>query len=568
MGLIDNITVGISVKTAELTKGLSSASSSISKFVGGITKIAAPLAAIATVGATFSKLGSSMDAIDDLGASADKIGVAAESLQTLRFAAGQSDVEIGTLDAGLKKLNLQMGQAANGAKPAQEAFAALGLDFQKLGTLTATDQFAVIAEKIKNIDNPAQQAAAAVEIFGKSGAELLPLLKVGASGITELEKKANDLGVVLTTDQISGVKEANDAVGRLSAAWDGMFNSVIAAVAPVITTVIDWFTTGFSAIKKAFGLFYDFSRSVIGGIGKSFAWLIEPVNKVIRWIWDGFKNLFGGIVDGFVWAYNKAAGVLGWDKISNPFNEMASSITADTADLTAGMDQFSTSIEDAGKSTNELSDKLTNLTADWQTQLETVGMSSRETEIHKLKALGATDAEIAKLQELDKAIQAKEDAQKAMADEETRLLNEKTRAIDDQKAAQKAMEDEGKSITESLKTDAEKAQDEISNLQKHLASGTINQETFERGLAKVQEGISGGAKAAPDLSPVASLASNARFGSAEAYSTIAASRGVNTDPMSRLQTTSEKSLKEQQKQTQIFNTIAALLQPQSEPAFL
>jgi len=99
--------------------------------------------------------------------------------------------------------------AAGGSKEATKALAALGLSVEDLATQTSTQQFQTIASAINSIENPAQRAAAAVAVFGKSGAQLLPTFR-------ELPENLRTANTFLGSfrDGVQGVNpDAIDAIG-------------------------------------------------------------------------------------------------------------------------------------------------------------------------------------------------------------------------------------------------------------------------------------------------------------------------------------------------------------------
>jgi hypothetical protein len=68
-------------------------------------------------------------------------------------------------------------KAAGGGKEAVQALSSIGLSAADFQGLSSSEQFTLIANAINGITDPAQRAAAAVAIFGKSGADLLPAFR-------------------------------------------------------------------------------------------------------------------------------------------------------------------------------------------------------------------------------------------------------------------------------------------------------------------------------------------------------------------------------------------------------
>jgi hypothetical protein len=135
------------------------------------------LTAAATASAVAIK--AAIDRADELSKTAQKIGVTTESLSTLSYAAQLADVELGELQGGLTKLIKVQSDAAAGNKDLIAVFDALGVSFQNAdGTLRNADEtFRDVAAALERIPDGATKTAAAVELLGRSGANLIPLTK-------------------------------------------------------------------------------------------------------------------------------------------------------------------------------------------------------------------------------------------------------------------------------------------------------------------------------------------------------------------------------------------------------
>src|SRR5207237_488386 len=132
---------------------------------------------------------------DQIAKMARRTGVSAEALSELGFAAEQSGQNIDVLEQTLKKMQKTIGGAelksgeAAGLTSFEGKLAHLGLTISDLKDLAPDQQFESIADRIAAIPDPTQRAAAAMEIFGKSGTALLPLMEKGAAGIRALRQE-------------------------------------------------------------------------------------------------------------------------------------------------------------------------------------------------------------------------------------------------------------------------------------------------------------------------------------------------------------------------------------------
>jgi len=178
-----------------------------------------------------SSVASSVDAMNDL---SDRIGIGVESLQVFDMAASLAGVENGA--AALQKLTTVIGQAAESGNT--EAFTKLGLDFEQLQAMSPEEQFRAIQQAISALSTPAERAAAAVSLFGKSGVELLPLMN---QNLAEVEERMRRLGAVVGADQVEAIGSMNDALDMVKATFEGIVGQVVGNLAPVVESLANDF---------------------------------------------------------------------------------------------------------------------------------------------------------------------------------------------------------------------------------------------------------------------------------------------------------------------------------------
>lgn len=212
-------------------QGAAKAVGTIGARLGGAgAALAAPLIAAA---AQFSSFG------DEIDKAAARTGISAESISALGFAAEQSGADLKTLEAGIAKMQRSLGELEGPTDKVNDRLASLGLTAAELAGLSPDQQFVKIAEAISRIEDPSKQAAAAFEIFGRSGVRLLPLLQEGQAGIAELVAEADRLGISLSTDQAKAAAVLNDAWNRLFRSMRGLTLQIGAALAPALSRISD-----------------------------------------------------------------------------------------------------------------------------------------------------------------------------------------------------------------------------------------------------------------------------------------------------------------------------------------
>lgn len=187
---------------------------------------------------------------DELGKTAQKAGVTVESLSALGYAAKLSDIDMGQLSGSLQRLSRLMADAAGGSEEAQKAFSAIGVNVTNAaGQLRSADAvFEDIAEALSKLPDGAQKTAAAMKLFGRSGAEIIPLLNAGRAGLAGYREEAERLGLVLSTETAKAAEEFNDNLARINSALQGF---TLQVAGPAIDVLADLSTEYIRAYTEA-----------------------------------------------------------------------------------------------------------------------------------------------------------------------------------------------------------------------------------------------------------------------------------------------------------------------------
>lgn len=225
--------------TDALDKGLKGAQASLSKFSDSIgTAMAVAGAAVAGASAAIGvAIKKTIDEADKMGKMSQSIGVPVEELSRLKYAADLSDVSLEALGKNVGKLSKNMVDvAAGGAGPAADAFKALGISVTNTdGRLkTSSEVIGEVAGKFETYKDGAGKTALAMAIFGKSGAEMIPLLNSGKDGLKEMADEADRLGVVIDSKTAKSAEAFNDNMTRLNKVMGGIVLKITAEMAPAM----------------------------------------------------------------------------------------------------------------------------------------------------------------------------------------------------------------------------------------------------------------------------------------------------------------------------------------------
>lgn len=212
---------------------LESTAANIGKIGAGMAGAGATILAPLTA-AVFQFAGAGA-AIDDM---SQRTGASAEALSQLAYAAGQSGTDIETVEKSMRKLGKTVTEAKDGSKGASDALKAVGLSAADLSTMTPDEQLRAVADALAGISDPGEKAARAMDLLGKSGADMLPLMNGGAKGISDLMSEADALGLTLSGEQAASAAAFDDMWDKLKNTFGAVSMQIGAALAPAITDLM------------------------------------------------------------------------------------------------------------------------------------------------------------------------------------------------------------------------------------------------------------------------------------------------------------------------------------------
>lgn len=212
------------------------------------SKAAAAFAATAVVAATAvaAMVKSSINNADEMFKAAQATGLATSAFSEYAYAAGQSGVSTEQLSVNLVKLNRGIVEAANFTGEASKAFVALGLNARNSdGSLKSVDQvMAEVANKFAQMEDGAGKTALAVLLFGRAGAQMIPMLNQGAVGLKEMREEARKLGVSIDSETGKAAEQFNYNLTSLSTVTRGYANQLMKELLPALNQITDAMVRG------------------------------------------------------------------------------------------------------------------------------------------------------------------------------------------------------------------------------------------------------------------------------------------------------------------------------------
>lgn len=251
--------------------------------------------AIERIGEFAEKMGENAEQVKHL---SETFGMTVPQIQGLQGAAAATGIAFDSISKamGIFDKNLVNANASNVV--AAQAFKALGLSARD--GKSQMELLLEVAEKFKNMDDGPRKVALAMQLFGKSGKDMIPFLDQGRAGIEELDRKTQDYGagVLVATDANKALREWLDQVNERGVAlaesineqklgWQGVSNVMTDAFAPVLTEIED----GMNSLIKAFIDSYREGGSVAAAFD-IVAGAAEALHVVISALWEIFETLW------------------------------------------------------------------------------------------------------------------------------------------------------------------------------------------------------------------------------------------------------------------------------------
>lgn len=442
-----------------------------------------------------------VDSLDKLDEAAERLGVSVEDLSALNFAGKMNGLEFEDMTGALTKLSVKMQEAAAGGKEAGALFADVGVKVTDAsGKIKPAEQvLKEIAERFAGFEDGAAKTALAVDLFGKSGAKLVPLLNGGAAGLEAMRKEAESLGAVIDGKLAKQSAEFNDNMDKLSILSGAAAKMMAAQLLPSLNDTAEAFL---EAAKQ--GKNFEAIMRGIAGIGKLpfdmiFGDSSPDLSKsgAIKDLKNEIATLENKIKDG------KNGGLLG-RLVYGDQNELKQRLEVARNQL-AALEKFGDKIfKEPGKSADATADSKKPIvrtdTGDPKPKKSggrsEIAQASAEAtafakSMEQLASL-SRDADAAQL-DLTKSQKALYDL---MTSAEWQNMPEAWRQtavaqFEQAQAAElasKAMA-EGKKLVEDMRTPHEVLANEIDRLNKLLDSGAIDWETYSRAIFAAQDAL-------------------------------------------------------------------------------
>lgn len=300
--------------------------------IGAQDKASAPMDKIGKnatkMGTNFKKVGIAMTAVgaglvlalgkmvnsyskagDEVAKMAKRTGFGTEALSELRHAAELSGSSLASIEKATKKMSMAVVEARDGVATYTDIFDKLGVNIAALEAQKPEEQFWTLANAMASLEDHTEKVAVAQELFGRAGADLIPLLDSGTEAIAEMRQEAHDLNVVFSEEAAQAAEEFEDSKTRLKTAFAGIGAAISKEVMPQMEELIKGLTERLKVAMEWFSDHPEAAQALIKfGVAAA---TIMAVGGPIMMLVHGIKTMIVSLI-----ALHAVMGPAGWIKLA------------------------------------------------------------------------------------------------------------------------------------------------------------------------------------------------------------------------------------------------------------
>ena len=213
---IGSLYVTLTAPVSGFITGLNQAQKRLDRFGSQVQSIGAKMVGVSAAMTAPAMLAAKQYAEygDNVAKMAKRTGIGAQALSEMAHVAELSGSNMQALERGIRGMQRGMFDAQRGTGEMEDALTTLGMTYDDLQGKRPDDQFALIADKIAGIADPSIRAGVAMKVFGRAGAELVPMLSLGSQGIAHYRDEARRLGISMSGEAAAGAELLTDMIAR------------------------------------------------------------------------------------------------------------------------------------------------------------------------------------------------------------------------------------------------------------------------------------------------------------------------------------------------------------------
>lgn len=247
---------------------------------------------ILAAGAGILKLANdSAEYADAIGVAAEKTGMSTDSIQELKFAANQLDIDFEKVQGSMTAFTNRLKGLEDGSGDTVESIKKLGIATTDSAgkTRAISDIYSDAISKLSDMTNESDRNIMAAKVFGKSWSEIAPMLNAGGTEIQRLKDQAQSLGLVMSEDALNQAREYGDQMDALKIQFQVAGAEIGASFMPLLQDSLVPFIKN-SVVPAV--------KSIVEGVTDLIAWFknLSPTTQTIIGAMVGLLAALGPII--------------------------------------------------------------------------------------------------------------------------------------------------------------------------------------------------------------------------------------------------------------------------------
>lgn len=237
---------------------------------------------------------------DEVGKLSARYNISTEAIAAFGRQADLTGTSQAAVNKSLEKMNKNIGDAAAGFGMARPMLEALNLQVEDLKRLSADEQYLQIADAISELGTAAEQSSAAQAIFGRSGGQMLNMIREGREGFEAAKQEVIDYGVALSGIKTKEIENMNDEMTRTQGVLEGVSTQLTSQLSPFIRQI----AVDFNASARQGKGFGDTIETVINNVIAGVGFMLDA--------WHGFNVVVKGTELALAAVGEGILSVVGW----------------------------------------------------------------------------------------------------------------------------------------------------------------------------------------------------------------------------------------------------------------
>ncbi len=167
-----------------------------------------------------------------------EVGVGEQALQEMAYAGELADVPLEDMSRSMGFLARKMNEAKQGSAEAGKALKGIPFKDASGNLIDVNEVMVSVADRFAEMPDGAEKTAMAMDLFGKSGKQMIPMLNKGSEELARMREEARDMGLVMSGDATEAAEEIEDNLRRLMLTTKGLWRQAIAPLLPAINELI------------------------------------------------------------------------------------------------------------------------------------------------------------------------------------------------------------------------------------------------------------------------------------------------------------------------------------------